>query len=110
MNDRGNSAPSFNPSGDLVSNAKERGCYCGLWRTSPETLIEQGLPKGFCGLCEICKQPGHTRHFPGPVARTGSWCDRHHLLATLLHPMEFTGRKVWRVIGILMIIAYAIWH
>ncbi len=54
----------------------ERGCYCGLWQTNPATLTEQGVPPGFCGICERCGQPGHTRHFPGPVPVTGSWCDR----------------------------------
>lgn len=61
---------------DSVPN--ERGCYCGLWRTSPETLRAQRLPEGFCGFCERCGVAGHTRHFPGPVPRTGSWCDRCH--------------------------------
>ena len=32
----------------------------------------------FCGKCEVCKQPGHTRHYPGPVPYTGAWCDQHY--------------------------------
>ena len=36
----------------------------------------------FCGKCDICGKPGHTRHFPAPVALTGAWCDLHyHALA-----------------------------
>ena len=36
---------------------------------------EQGIPDGFCGICERCGKPGHTQHFPGPVPYTGAWCD-----------------------------------
>ena len=54
----------------------KRSCYCNLWQTNPEVLRQQGLPEGFCGICERCGQPGHTQHFPGPVPYTGAWCDR----------------------------------
>lgn len=63
---------------------KSRKCYCGRW--DPLALREQGVPEGFCGLCETCGSPGHTRHFPGALAYTGSWCDRHYQRLSLFHP------------------------
>ena len=62
---------STNPHGD---------CYCGLWEKSPQTLIDQGVPEGYCGLCSVsgCGRPGHIRHYPGPVPVTLCWCDEHY--------------------------------
>jgi len=51
-----------------------RGCYCGAF--DQEYLDQNNIPEGFCGICERCGQPGHTRHYPGAVPYTGSWCDR----------------------------------
>ena len=56
-------------------SADPPGCYCGLWQTNPEVLRSQGVPEGYCGLCQVCSKPGHTRHYPGPVPYTGAWCD-----------------------------------
>lgn len=50
-----------------------RQCYCNS--ISREALAEQGIAAGFCGICEVCQQPGHTRHYPGAVPYTGAWCD-----------------------------------
>lgn len=58
----------------LKSSQKKRMCYCDSF--SAEWKAEQGLPEGFCGVCERCGAPGHTQHFPGPVPYTGAWCDR----------------------------------
>lgn len=52
-----------------------RNCYCDLWMTNPRQLEQQGIPPGYCGICERCGKPGHTQHFPGPVPYTGAWCD-----------------------------------
>lgn len=73
----------------------ERGCYCGLWEKSPEVLIQQGIPQGFCGVCDICKKPGHTRHFPGASPVTGSWCDLHFRLVSIVHPLGVYGKYFW---------------
>lgn len=54
----------------------DRDCYCDLLRATPEWLSERGIPEGYCGLCEVCGAPGHTRHYPGAVPYTGTWCDR----------------------------------
>lgn len=43
-----------------------RDCYCSENHS------------GFCGKCEVCNKSGHTRHYPGPVPYTGSWCDEHY--------------------------------
>lgn len=49
-------------------------CYCSLWQTAPETLRQQGLPEGFCGLCSVCGAPGHLRAHPSaPIS--DAWCD-----------------------------------
>ena len=73
----------------------ERSCYCGLWLTRPEFFEKQGIPRGFCGLCQICGKPGHTRHFPGAVPYTGSWCDHHYQVVKLIHPLGVFGFFIW---------------
>jgi hypothetical protein len=66
----------------------ERGCYCDLWRKDPDVLRRQGVPEGFCGICEHCRQPGHLRHFPGPVPYTGAWCDRCYRILAWTWPFR----------------------
>lgn len=56
--------------------ARERNCYCSLWDKDPAFCQAQGYAPGHCGVCDRCGVPGHTRHFPGPLPYTGSWCDR----------------------------------
>lgn len=72
-----------------------RNCYCDLWEKAPEMLEKQGIPRGYCGICEKCGQPGHLRHFPGPVPATGSWCDRHYLMTMILNPRGNIGMILW---------------
>jgi hypothetical protein len=52
-------------------------CYCKDRETNPalaETMKE--LPAGFCGVCQVCGKPGHTRGHPS-LPTTGAWCDEH---------------------------------
>ena len=53
----------------------QRGCYCDLWDKNPASLIEQGVPRGFCGICVRCGNPGHLRQAPGATPVTLAWCD-----------------------------------
>lgn len=85
---------------------EQRNCYCGLWEKSPETLEEQGVPPGYCGLCQVCGAPGHTRHFPGAVPYTGAWCDKHYRRTLLLDPRGAIGCYVW-LAGIALLIVGA---
>lgn len=55
--------------------SNRRGCYCSLWQDSSKTLIEQGVKKGYCGICSICGEQGHLRHAPGAFPYTDAWCD-----------------------------------
>lgn len=61
-----------------TEEAEKRNCYCGVWDTKPAAFAAEGYPVGFCGRCEVCREPGHTRHYPGPVPYTGCWCDQHY--------------------------------
>jgi hypothetical protein len=81
----------------------ERGCYCELWSRDPHLLESQGVPRGFCGHCEHCGQPGHARHFPGAHPPTGIWCDAHYRRTMWLHPMGYYGR--WVCISIVVLSA-----
>src|ERR1051325_9160950 len=54
--------------------ANDRWCYCD--GVDADFRQKYGIPEGYCGICERCGQPGHTRHFPGAVPYTGAWCDR----------------------------------
>jgi hypothetical protein len=62
--------------GKWEAAGRQHGCYCGVWDKNPALYEKLGYPLGFCGICERCGVPGHTRHFPGPIPYTGSWCDR----------------------------------
>ena len=66
----------MNQVNDNLARAEKLGCYCILWDKDPEHLKNKQVPEGYCGLCETCGRPGHTRHFPGAVPYTGPWCDR----------------------------------
>jgi hypothetical protein len=69
------------------STNPDRDCYCGLWETDSQALIDQGIPEGYCGLCtskirgRVCGKPGHVRQFPGSKPFTGAWCDEHYASA-----------------------------
>lgn len=89
-------APAENP----------RGCYCGLWETKPEFMREKNYPPGFCGFCERCGAPGHTRHFPGPVPYTGTWCDRCYRIVPWTNPITLAQRLA--VIGALVAVTWFI--
>ena len=48
-------------------DSKKRNCYRFLWHEDKQLLHlnsykVQNLPYGFCGICDICGKPGHTRH------------------------------------------------
>ena len=84
-------------------------CYCDLWNNSPDTLEKQGIPRGFCGLCDVCGAPGHLQHFPGAVPFTGAWCRKHYYRAMILHPMGSIGAFIWgigalAVVGLIVIL------
>ena len=70
-------------------------CYCDLWQKSPATLQKQGIPRGFCGLCDVCGAPGHLQHFPGAAPFTGAWCRKHYYRAMALHPLGTIGVFFW---------------
>ena len=65
-------------------NDNPRGCYCDVWAKDPAHLESRGIPRGFCGICERCKQPGHLRHAPGAMPYTGAWCDRCYRIVGVL--------------------------
>lgn len=73
---------------------KNRNCYCGT-RGANDKALQEGIPQGYCGLCEICGKPGHVRHHPGAVPATGSWCDFHYALLAIFHPLTIIGFFVW---------------
>jgi len=91
-----------------AETAGSEHCYCFLWETKPEHFEQQGVPRGYCGLCDICGAPGHTRPHPGAPA-TGAWCDA--CFAQLAH-----GVPLWKVIRVALIalaigsIAIAVWQ
>lgn len=86
--------------------ANERGCYCGLWEKDPSHFEAEGLPRGFCGKCQTCGRPGHTRHFPGSVPSTGCWCDSHYRLISFIHPMGFNAKFLYGGVVVLGVILW----
>lgn len=101
------SASETEPEGKWTSAARERGCYCGLWDKDPAIYEKQGLPPGYCGICERCGVPGHLRHFPGPVPYTGAWCEKCYLILKWTWP--FRSVMGWlcllAIVGIVWVIA-----
>jgi O-acetyl-ADP-ribose deacetylase len=92
----------------LIVKFKAKGwakglCYCDLWNKSPETLEKQGVPRGFCGICHVCGEPGHLLHFPGAVPFTGAWCKKHYYRAMILHPLGGLGFIIWGLGAFLVI-------
>ena len=86
----------------------ERGCYCALWEKNPAHLESQGIPRGYCGLCDKCGRPGHTRQFPGAVPYTGSWCHSHYRLLSFVHPFGTFGILLYSA-G-LVTVGMALWY
>ncbi len=72
-----------------------QNCYCDLWNTNPDFLKNQGIPVNFCGLCDLCGAPGHTRHYPGPVPSTGSWCDECYRTQAYKGPDRDIGARYY---------------
>jgi O-acetyl-ADP-ribose deacetylase len=77
-------------------------CYCDLWEKNPQTLEKQGVPPGYCGLCNICGSPGHIQNFPGSVPFTGAWCKKHYYRTMFFHPLGTVGFLIWGI-GIFVI-------
>lgn len=88
----------------FTEEAQERGCYCGTWDRNPRAFEELGLPRGYCGMCDVCGRPGHLRHFPGAVPFTGAWCDRHWWRVVWLDPRGTLGCLVWVALVTLLFI------
>ncbi len=91
-----------------VSNPRPADCYCGLWSTHPAQLRQQGIPQGFCGICQRCQRPGHTRHFPGPVPYTGSWCDTCYRNLAWTWPLR--SPAAWFMLLLLGLGVFSIYH
>ncbi|MDE2039223.1 MAG: hypothetical protein KGO96_06520 [Elusimicrobia bacterium] len=91
-----------------------KDCYCDLWdkEEGRQLLIKKGVPRGFCGLCERCGAPGHTRHFVG-LPRTGCLCFRHarrQALSVLLNPLRPEGMIAWFLACACALAAFFIWR
>lgn len=74
-------------------------CYCNY--LSAEFRSEHGIPEGYCGICQNCGAPGHTRHHPAPVAYTGEWCDACY--RRLQRTWMFTTPVGWLILGIIAV-------
>ncbi|NUM54734.1 MAG: hypothetical protein HUU46_13900 [Candidatus Hydrogenedentes bacterium] len=78
-----------------------QACYCFMWETKPEHFERQGIPRGYCGTCGICGQPGHTRAHPhAPV--TGAWCDTCYEKLARSTPL-------WKVVRLAFCLALFAW-
>src|SRR3989304_9236972 len=98
-----NTAPQLETEGRWQTAARQRNCYCGLWDKNPATYEKLKYPLGFCGICERCGVPGHTRHFPGPVPYTGAWCDRCYRIVAWTWPFRSVGGWAY-ILAIAMIV------
>jgi hypothetical protein len=76
---------------------------------NPSVLEKQNVPRGYCGLCEKCRKPGHLRHFPGAVPASLAFCDLHYQRIRWIHPLGSRGIFVWSSLIIFFIFALAVW-
>jgi hypothetical protein len=61
----------------MTKRTSSHHCYCNERKTNPAIAESmKDIPDGFCGICEICGKPGHTKTHPH-LPTTGSWCDEH---------------------------------
>ena len=52
-------------------------CYCKERLSNPKLKESmKDLPEGFCGICDVCGKPGHTKAHPS-LPTSGAWCDEH---------------------------------
>jgi hypothetical protein len=94
---------------DRHANAEHRDCYCDLDSSDGTAAATSEVPPGFCGVCDVCGRPGHTRHFPGTAPVTGTWCDTHYRRTAWLHPMGHYGRSLYAGVALaLALIAIAL--
>jgi hypothetical protein len=53
------------------------GCYCADRKSNAQVAeLMKDIPEGYCGICDVCGRPGHTRAHPS-LPTTGAWCDEH---------------------------------
>lgn len=52
-------------------------CYCEERKNNPGLAeIMKDIPEGYCGICDVCGKPGHTKAHPS-LPFSGAWCDEH---------------------------------
>ena len=100
-----NAASDLSAEGKWAITARDRNCYCGVWDKDPITYESQGYPLGYCGVCERCGVPGHTRHFPGPVPYTGAWCDRCYRVVKWTWPFRSVAGWFYIFAAIAIVVA-----
>lgn len=73
-----------------------RMCYCPKQGQDRSAFEARGIPEGFCGKCDICGEPGHVCHYPGPLPFTGCWCDKHYIIEVREQPRMKAVRELRR--------------
>lgn len=76
----------------------ERGCLC--------PAAEAGAAETFCGTCQVCGNPGHTRHFPGALPYSGAWCDAHFNRVKWFDPRASLGCILWAFLAFAALIGF----
>jgi len=81
-------------------------CYC-LERKENADFAEtlKNLPEGYCGVCSLCGEPGHTRAHPhAPVS--DAWCDLHY--EEVLNGKVISSGSIVRVVIIMLVLGLGI--
>lgn len=86
--------------------------YCASRAKDPNSSAEEGVPDGFCGLCEICGAPGHISQHPCSVPYTGCWCELHYSrlawVFPLTHPLSVDGMVAYIVLGLVCLLGWTV--
>ncbi len=74
-----------------------------LWEKDPKHFEAEGIPRGYCGICEVCGEPVHTRVLPRLPQRTGV-CDAHY--EQLNRPdAEASTHAHWVMLAVIVVVA-----
>jgi len=89
-------------------------CYCSERESNPELAQSlKNIPEGYCGLCDICGEPGHMRAHPR-LSTTGVWCEQHwqeltkYRIITLSDMIQVIMLLLFA--GGILLFGYGFWH
>lgn len=91
----------------LWTRISSKNCYYCIAHDR-DSRSAQGIPDGYCGMCSICGQAGHTQPHPGSVSYTGTWCDRCLRVLSIKYEIKTLLLQLilWTILGWGVLLAF----